>query len=154
MTSSSDTFFLPLRSEPSQTLIFSPSIESISLTLVNENSFPLLFKLKTSRPEVLVSQPARGFIPGQSIVQCQLTPIERRSGLLLVVQYAPIVNEFDDYLTQWQHLKGERIHRKKFSCFYPPACSTSERENSSLIKPILFTVATLTLFTTWIYLKK
>ena len=141
--------FLPLRSVPSQTLLFPPSLESISLRLVNDNCFPLLFKLKTTLPEVLVSQPARGFIPSQSVVHCQLTPLERRPGLLLVVQSAGLVNEVDGFLTQWQRLKAERIHRKRFSCLFPPL-----EANSSLLKPILFTVATLTLLSTFIYLKK
>jgi hypothetical protein len=145
-------FPLKLRTKPSKSLIFSSSLNSINLKLYNDNSFPIIFKLKTTQPDILASQPARGFIEANSFIECHLTPIEMNYQIVLVIQYARILNESDDYLTQWKMLKSENIFIKKYPCIFHEKSQLSNKQ--TLIKPILFTFATLTLLTTLIYFRK
>lgn len=137
---------IELRTKPSKILIFSRSFDSINLKLYNDNSFPIIFKLKTTQPDIFASQPARGFIQSNSFIECNLTPIDIKYNILLVIQYAQILNEYDDYLTQWKYLKSENIFIKKFQCNF-------QDKKQILFKPILFTFATITLLTTWIYFR-
>jgi hypothetical protein len=150
-SSSENKHFIELRTKPSKSLIFSPSLNCISLKLFNDNSYPILFKLKTTEPEIISSQPARGFIQSNSFVECHLTPINIKYRIILVVQYSQILNEYDDYLTQWKNLKSENIHIKKCQCIFEDNKQINKEQ--SLFKPILFTFATITLLTTFIYLK-
>ncbi|CAF1646202.1 unnamed protein product [Adineta ricciae] len=142
---------IELRSKPSKILHFSSKLNSVCLKLYNDNSYPLLFKLKTTQPDIIASQPARGFIPPNSSVQCFLTPIELTSEILLVVQYAQILNQYDDYSTQWKNLKSNHIHIKKFQCSFSKENTLAKRQ--TLFKPILFTIATITLLTSFIYFR-
>jgi len=142
---------IELRTKPSKSLIFSPSFDSINLKLYNDNSFPIIFKLKTTQPSILASQPARGFIQAHSFIECHLTPIEIKYDILLVIQYAQIFNEYDDYLTQWKNLKSENIFLKKCECIFQEKNPFYHKQ--TLFKPILFTFATITLLTTWIYFR-
>ena len=137
-----------LRTKPSETLLFSSRTDPISLKLYNENSFPILFKLKTTQPSSLLSQPARGFIPAHSFLQCHLTAIDTNIQLILVIQYAQIVNEYDDYQTQWNQLTSQQIFLKKCPCLF------SNSSSFSLLKPMLFTLVTMTLLTSWIIFRK
>lgn len=142
--------FVQLRTKPSKTLIFS-SFNPLKLRIHNENPFPILFKLKTTQPNILASQPARGFISGNSSIDCYLTPIELKSRVVLVIQYAQILNEYEDYFHQWKNLKSEQILLKKFSCSFQEKTSLEKRFH--FFQPILLTFATVTLFTTWIYFR-
>jgi hypothetical protein len=142
---------IELRTKPSKSLIFSSSLNSINFKLYNDNSFPIIFKLKTTQPDILASQPARGFIPANSFIECHLTPIEMKYRILLVIQYAQILNEYDDYLTQWKHLKSENILIKKFQCIFQEKNLICKKQ--TFVKPILLTFATITLLTTFIYFK-
>ena len=152
-----DGAFIELRTKPSKSLIFPASFHSISLKLFNDNDHRIIFKLKTTQPEVLASQPARGFIAAHSFVECHLTPIEIPCRMSLVVQYSPSVNSDENYVNQWTRLKQENIRLKKFHCIFEdqPANSSLQRaEPQSLIRPLLCTLATVTLLTTFIYLRK
>jgi hypothetical protein len=140
-----------LRTKPSKTLIFSPSFNSIRLKLYNDNSFPIIFKLKTTQPDIIASQPARGFIQANSFIECNLTPIEFKYRILLVVQYAQILNSSDDYLTQWKYLKSDYISTKKFQCIFEDKKLICKKQR--LFKPILFTFATITLLSSFIYFR-
>jgi len=142
---------IQLRTKPSKSLNFSQSFNSIHLKLYNDNSFPILFKLKTTQPDILASQPARGFIQANSFIECHLTPIEIKYHILLVVQYAQILNQYDDYITQWKNLKSENIYIKKFQCSFQDEKQIYRKQ--TLFKPILFTFATITLLTTFIYFR-
>ena len=138
--------FIELRTKPSSLLLFS-SLNPIELQIFNDNSFPIIFKLKTTEPDILISQPARGFIPSQSSLQCLLTPLQNKSPISLVIQYAQIVHPSTDYFNQWKRLKSEKIFLKKFQCFF----DRSSSGKGTLIKPMLMTFATITLLTTLIY---
>jgi hypothetical protein len=138
---------IELRTKPSQSLIFSSSLNSINLILYNDNSFPIMFKLKTTQPNILASQPARGFIQANSFIECHLTLIELKYRFILVIQYAQILNQSDDYLTQWKNLKSENIFIKQYSCNFHLS------NKQTLIKPILFLFTTITLLTTFIYFR-
>ena len=140
---------IELRTKPSKSLVFSSSLNSMNLKLFNDNSFPIIFKLKTTQPDILASQPARGFIPRNSFLECHLTPIENKHRIFLVIQYAQIVNEYDDYLTQWKNLRSENIFIKKYQCLF--TLKTEQCQRTTFVKPILFTFATMTLLTTLIY---
>ena len=142
---------IELRTKPSESLIFSKSFNSINLKLYNDNSFPIIFKLKTTQPDIIASQPARGFIQPNSFIECHLTSIEIEYRILLVIQYAQIINFYDDFIIQWKNLKSEKIHLKKFQCTFHDKNEIYRKQ--TLIKPILFTFATITLLTTFIYLK-
>lgn len=137
---------IELRTKPSESLLFSTSYKSINLILYNDNSFPIIFKLKTTQPNILSSQPARGYIQSHSFIECHITAVEIKYHLILVIQYAEFLNEFDDYLIQWKNLKSEKIFVKKLHCIF-------QEKKSILIKPIIFTFATITFLTTWIYFR-
>jgi len=137
---------IELRTKPSKSLIFSQSFQSINFKLYNDNPFPIIFKLKTTQPNILASQPARGFIQEYSSIECHITPIEIKYNIFLVIQYAQILNEYDDYLIQWKNLKSENIFIKKFQCIF-------KEKKQNLFKPILFTFVTITFLTTWIYFR-
>jgi hypothetical protein len=142
-----------LRATPSHSLNFSASCRSLSLTLFNESPCPMLFKLKTTRPDVLVSQPARGLIAAHSFVECRLTPVQRRHPIVLVVQYATSVNVDDDLPTQWRQMPAASLAHKKF------ACSFDERPTAivgrhTLNRPMLLTLAGMTLVTAWLLRRK
>ena len=137
---------IELRTKPSKTLIFSPSSPSISFKLYNDNPFPIIFKLKTTQPDIITSQPSRGFIQENSFIECHLTPIKLKYRIFLIVQYAQIINSSDNYLTQWKNLKSNDIYIKNYSCIF-------EDKKEKLFKPILFTFATITLLTSFIYLR-
>ncbi|CAF4398483.1 unnamed protein product [Rotaria sp. Silwood2] len=142
---------IELRTKPSRYLNFSQSYNTINLKLYNDNCFPIIFKLKTTQPDIIASQPARGFIQANSFIECHLTSIELNYQILLVIQYAQILNEYDDYITQWKNLKSDKIHIKKFQCIFE-----NEKQiygKKKLFKPILITFATITLLTTFIYLR-
>lgn len=141
-----DKNLIELRTKPSKSLIFSPTLNSINLKLYNDNSFPIIFKLKTTQPNILSSQPSRGFIQSHSFIECHLTLIEIKYHLILVIQYAELLNEYDDYLIQWKNLPSEKIFVKKFQCIF-------QEKKSILIKPVLLTFATITFLTTWIYFR-
>ncbi|CAF1154768.1 unnamed protein product [Adineta steineri] len=143
--------FIELRSKPSKSLSFSPSFNSIHLKLYNNNTFPIIFKLKTTQPDIIASQPARGFIQANSFIECHLTPIEIKYDILLVVQYAQILSQYDDYIIQWKNLKSDEIHIKKFQCTFEDKKQIFKKQ--TLLKPILFTFATITLLTTFVYLR-
>ncbi|CAF4758184.1 unnamed protein product [Rotaria sp. Silwood1] len=143
---------IELRTKPSKFLNFSQTSNLINLKLYNDNSFPIIFKLKTTQPDIIASQPARGFIQANSYIECHLTSIEINYRILLVIQYAQILNQYDDYITQWKNLKSEKIHIKKFQCIFENNKQIYEKK-SLLLKPILFTFATITLLTTFIYLR-
>ena len=138
---------ITLRTKPSQILVFS-FVNPLDLYIFNENSFSIIFKLKTTEPDILISQPARGFIPSQSFVQCSLTPLQKRSPISLVIQYAQIGHSSNDYFTQWKCLKSENIFLKKYQCLFD---QSSSRKATTLIKPMILTFATMTLLTTLIY---
>lgn len=142
---------IELRSKPSTSLNFSPLLSSINLKLYNDNSFPIIFKLKTTHPDMIASQPARGWIQANSFIECHLTSIAMNYQMLLFVQYAQISNEYDDYITQWKKLKSDRINIKKLQCNFQNQQRISNKE--TLLKPVLFIFATVTLLTTLIYLR-
>lgn len=138
---------IELRTKPSSLLVFS-SLNPIALEMFNDNSFPIIFKLKTTEPDILIAQPARGFIPSHSSIHCLLTPLQSKSpSISLVIQYAEIVHPSTDYFHQWKRLKSEKILLKKFQCFFDQSSSGK----GTLIKPMLMTFATITLLTTLIY---
>lgn len=137
---------IELRTKPSQSLIFS-RLNSINLRIYNDNPFPILFKLKTTQPNIISSQPARGFLSSRSYIDCHLTPIEIKYGIILIIQYAQILNEYDDYSVQWKNLKSNQIFSKKIFCHF-------QEKQTNIFKPILLTFASLTLLTTWFYLRK
>lgn len=142
-----------LRTEPSEILLFASTSEPLSLKLYNENSFPILFKLKTTEPEILLAQPARGFIPSHSFLHCYLSPLNRSEEFSLVIQYAQILNDDEDYQTQWNRLKSEQIFMKKCLCHFSKDSLTTESP-LSFFKPMLITLATMTLLTTWMIFKR
>jgi len=137
---------IELRTKPSKTLIFS-RLNPLNLRLYNDNPFPVLFKLKTTQPNIVASQPARGFIPSQSSIDCHLIPIEMKHGITLVIQYAQILNEYDEYSLQWKTLKSEQIVLTKLSCHF-------QDKQTNFLKPILLTFVSLTLLTSWLYLRR
>ncbi|CAF0923680.1 unnamed protein product [Rotaria sordida] len=142
---------IELRTKPSKCLKFSESFNKINLKFYNDNSFPIIFKLKTTQPDIIASQPARGFIQANSFIECDLTSIKINYKILLVVQYAQILNQYDDYITQWKNLKSNQIYIKKFQCIFENKKQIYTKK--TLFKPILFTFATITLLTTFIYLR-
>ncbi|CAF3172032.1 unnamed protein product [Rotaria socialis] len=146
---------IELRTKPSQSLKFSQSSNSINLKLYNDNSFPIIFKLKTTEPDIIASQPARGFIQANSFIECRLTSIETDYRILFVVQYTRILNQYDDYITQWKNLKSENIYIKNFHCNFQFNFQHETQIDSKqkFLKPILFTFATITLLTAFIYFR-
>ncbi|CAF1069578.1 unnamed protein product [Didymodactylos carnosus] len=111
-----------LRTIPYKHVIFI-NLASTKLQLFNDSDKKMIFKLKTTVSEVIASQPCRGIIEPHSYVQCQLTPIEIKHRVLLVIQYANYSSSILDLKSQnynqiWNILPHQTIHIKKLQCIF------------------------------------